>query len=200
MHRPAPDARTARHTAPGPYLRRVALAAALAWLLLAVASLAVGDTVGMAAAGAVLGGVVAAVALARARAFRLDGRGRRSVPTRGARRPRPWYRALTPGDRRGAGRVLHGNPNVLGAALVTAMAAWAAVSPGRRWVWWAWPIVALAVLNTGSRTSGGALLARAPPGWCCWRCGCRADGCWPRSWRFSSSPRRPSPGSGAWWS
>jgi hypothetical protein len=158
MHRPAPDARTARDTAPGPYLRRVALAAALAWLLLAAASLAVGDTVGMAAAGAVLGGVVAAVALARARAFRST-----VVGAIGAYAAGLAAATLVSGAMQSTDTVrielFTGNPNVLGAALVTAMAAWAAVSPGRRWVWWAWPIVALAVLNTGSRTSGGALLA-----------------------------------------
>jgi hypothetical protein len=123
-----------------------------------MASLAVGDTAGMAAAGAVLGGVVAAVALARWRAFRFMGAvvigAYLAVLTAAT-----LVAGLTPGGGDAARvAVFAGNPNVLGAALVTAMAAWAAVSPGRRWVWWAWPIVALAVLNTGSRTSGGALL------------------------------------------
>ncbi len=52
-----------------------------------------------------------------------------------------------------------GNPNVLGAALVTAFTAWAAVAERRRLVWWGWPLVAFAVLLTGSRTAGAALLA-----------------------------------------
>jgi len=55
--------------------------------------------------------------------------------------------------------ILTGNPNFLAAALVTAFTAWAAVAPWRRLVWWGWPLVALAVLHTGSRTAGGALLA-----------------------------------------
>jgi len=54
-----------------------------------------------------------------------------------------------------------GNPNLLGAGLVASFAAWAAVAPGRRWVWWGWPLVALAVLHTGSRTAGAALLVAA---------------------------------------
>lgn len=51
------------------------------------------------------------------------------------------------------------NPNVLAAGLVTAVAAWAAAAPGRGWVWWGWPFVALAVVYTGSRAGVGALLA-----------------------------------------
>jgi len=145
--------------APRQHLRRVVLAAAAAWLLLAVAALAVDDTAGMTAAAAVLGAAVAAVALARWRAFRAA-----SAAGVGAYLSILTAATLVAGQTPGSGdaarvAVIFGNPNVLGAALVTAMAAWAAVSPGRRWVWWAWPLVALAVLNTGSRTSGGALLA-----------------------------------------
>ncbi len=149
---PTPGAGTHQH------LRRVALAAAAAWLLLAVASLSVGDPIGMAAAAAVLGGVVAAVAAARWRPFRLA-----SAVAIGAYAAGLAAATLVSGATRSSDAVrielFTGNPNVLGAALVTAMAAWAAVSPRRRWVWWAWPLAALAVLNTGSRTSGGALLA-----------------------------------------
>ncbi|MFO8148721.1 MAG: O-antigen ligase family protein, partial [Trueperaceae bacterium] len=113
----------------------------------------------MAAAAAVLGGVVAAVAAAGWRPFRLA-----SAVAIGAYLAILTVATVIAGGTPGGGdaarvAVFVGNPNVLGTALVTAMAAWAAVSPGRRWVWWVWPIVALAVLNTGSRTSGGALLA-----------------------------------------
>lgn len=145
--------------APRPHLRRVVLAAAAAWLLLAVAALAVDDMAGMTTAAVVLGTVVAAVALARWRAFRAA-----SAAAVGAYVSILTAATLVAGNTPGSGdaariAVFFGNPNVLGAALVTAMAAWAATSPGRRWVWWVWPLVALAVLNTGSRTSGGALLA-----------------------------------------
>jgi len=123
-----------------------------------VAALAVGDTAGIVAAGAALGAVVAAVALARWRAFRLASAWAIGAYAAGLSVATLVSGATQPTD---AVRIelFTGNPNVLGAALVTAMAAWAAVSPQRRWVWWAWPIVGLAVLNTGSRTSGGALLA-----------------------------------------
>jgi O-antigen ligase len=130
-----------------------------AWILLGSASLAVGDLIGVAAAGAVLGGLVAAFALARWRAFRAA-----SAASVGAYLSILTAATLVAGLSPGSGdaariAIFFGNPNVLGAALVTAMAAWAAMSPGRRWVWWGWPLAALAVLNTGSRTSGGALLA-----------------------------------------
>jgi O-antigen ligase len=159
MHPAAPDAREARHTTPGPYLRRVALAAAVAWLLLAGTALATRDTAGPAAAGAVLGTVIAAVALARVRALRLASAAATAAYLAGLTIV-TVLAGMTPGGGDAARvAVFTGNPNVLGAALVTTMAAWAAVAPGRRWVWWAWPLVGLAVLNTGSRTSGGALLA-----------------------------------------
>jgi O-antigen ligase len=155
----AADTRPATNPIPRAHLYRVGLAAAAAWLLLTVAALAVGDRVTLAAAGVVLGAVVAAVALARWHAFRGA-----SVAAIGVYlaflAAATLVAGLTPGSGDAARiAIFVGNPNVLGAALVTAMAAWAAVAPGRRWVWWAWPLVALAVLNTGSRTSGGALLA-----------------------------------------
>jgi hypothetical protein len=67
------------------------------------------------------------------------------------------------GPEAGEGRVqlALGNPNVLGATLVVAATAWAAVGPRRRLVWWIWPLVGIAVLHTGSRTSGAALVAAA---------------------------------------
>jgi len=145
-------------TAPPRRLRRVVLAAAAAGVLLAAASLAVGDPSGAAAAVAVLGAAVAAVASVRWRPFRVA-----AVGAIGAYAAGLTVATLLAGATRATDdlriELFMGNPNVLGAALVTAMAAWAAVAPGRRWVWWAWPLVALAVLNTGSRTSGGALLA-----------------------------------------
>ncbi len=54
--------------------------------------------------------------------------------------------------------LLGANPNVIAAGLVTAFTAWVAVAPRRRWVWWGWPLVALAVVYTGSRAGVGALL------------------------------------------
>jgi hypothetical protein len=160
MPRIAPDAHPAPDAVSRPHLRRVALTAAAAWILLAVASLAVGDALGMVAAGVVLGAVVLAVVLARWRPFRLASAGAIGAYAAGL-----TVATLVSGATQSTDAVrialFTGNPNVLGAALVTALAAWAAVAPGRRWVWWAWPLVALAVLNTGSRTSGGALLAAA---------------------------------------
>jgi hypothetical protein len=154
----AHDAHLDLGRAPTRPLRRVVIGAALAWLLLSSASLAVGEAAGVAAAAGVLGAVVVAVALARRRGFRIAGMGVIATYAAGL-----TIASLVSGAAQSSDDVrielFTGNPNVLGAALVTAMAAWAAVAPGRRWVWWAWPVVALAVLNTGSRTSGGALLA-----------------------------------------
>jgi hypothetical protein len=140
--------------------RRVALAAAGAWVLLALAALAADDPVGaMRSAGGLLL-VVAAVALANWPPAR-----RASAPILAVYALGLTAATLLAGSSWiGAGdggrvQVLTGNPNVLAAALVTAFTAWAAVAPGRRLVWWAWPIVGLAVLHTGSRTAGAALLA-----------------------------------------
>jgi O-antigen ligase len=156
----AHDAQLDPHPAPTHPARRVLFGAALAWLLSSSASLAVGEAAGVAVAGAVLGAVVAAVALARWRPLRIAGSALIAAYAAGL-----TLATLASGATQSTDDVrielFTGNPNVLGAALVTAMAAWAAVAPGRRWVWWAWPVVALAVLNTGSRTSGGALLAAA---------------------------------------
>ena len=159
MSPPARDAPADPRPATNRPLRRVALAAAVAWLLLAGAALATQDAAGPVAAGAVLGGVVAAVVLTRVRALRLASAAATAAYLAGL-----TIVTLIAGTTPGGGdaarvAVFTGNPNVLGAALVTTMTAWAAMSPGRRWVWWAWPLVGLAVLNTGSRTSGGALLA-----------------------------------------
>jgi len=120
--------------------------------------MAVGDAVTVAAAGIGLGAVVVAVALLRWRPLRLASAGTIGIYTAGLT-VATLVSGATPSPDAARVELFTGNPNVLGAALVTAMAAWAAVSPRRRWVWWAWPLVALAVLNTGSRTSGGALLA-----------------------------------------
>ena len=154
---------TAPHPRPGrgspATVRRVAAAAFLAWGLLAVSAVAVGDAGTIARTAGVLLTVVVAVAMARWRPLRLA-----SAVALAAYAAGLTAATLVGGAALAAGgdaervALFTGNPNVLGAALVTAMAAWAAVAPQRRWVWWAWPIVALAVLNTGSRTSGGALL------------------------------------------
>ena len=143
-------------------LRRVALAAAVAWAALTISSLAVGDVRAVAVTGAVLAVGVAAIAAARFAWFR-----RASGIAVAAYGLALVAATLVAGTASvGAGdaarvRLFTGNPNDLGAALVVACTAWAALAPGRRWVAWAWPLVALAVLNTGSRTSGGALLAAA---------------------------------------
>jgi hypothetical protein len=139
-------------------MRRVAVAAVAGWLLLSIAAIGAGDPTGVLWSGGVVAGVVAAVWCLRWPAFR-----RVAAAAAGA------YAAVLTGATLLAGwsgvtddarvQVLTGNPNVLAAALVTAFAAWAALATRRRWVWWGWPIVALAVLHTGSRTAGGALLA-----------------------------------------
>jgi O-antigen ligase len=141
-------------------VRGVAVAAALAWLLLGAAAVAAGDPAGIARSGAVLVAVAAAVVASRWRPFRLLTVALLAVNA-AALTGATLVAGAGPAGSGDAARLalFTGNPNVLGAALVTAMAAWAAVAPGRRWVWWLWPLVGLAVLHTGSRTSGGALLA-----------------------------------------
>ena len=140
--------------------RWLAVGSVMGWLLLAASMATHGDAAGVWRAAATILGVLAVVALARWRPFRHASTiaiGLYAAGLTGA--------TLLAGATSSAGgneaRVMlfTGNPNILGAALVTAMTAWSAVAPSRRWVWWAWPFVALAVLNTGSRTSGGALLA-----------------------------------------
>ena len=140
--------------------RRVTVAAALAWALLSVSAVATGDAFGVARSGVLLLAVVVALRLARWHPVR------RALPPAVALYAAGLTTATLfagagwggPGD---AARIdiLTGNPNFLAAALVTAFTAWAAVAPWRRLVWWGWPLVALAVLHTGSRTAGGALLA-----------------------------------------
>lgn len=159
MQPTTPDTHSNPGRAPRSRLWRTAAAAVVAWSLLTFAAFAVGDTATTVAVGVVLGAVVTLVALARLQAFRQAG-----AATIGAYAAGPVVATLAAGTATGTGdaarvALFTGNPNVLGAALVTSAAAWAAVSPRRRWVWWTWPMVAFAVLNTGSRTSGGALLA-----------------------------------------
>ena len=140
-----------------PVLRRVLIAAIAAWALLSIAALAAGDARGVLASGLVLGAVVLAVWLARWRSVR-----RLAALAVGAYTLVLSSVTIAVGQWGGdAARVdvLTGNPNVLAAAIVTALTAWAALAPGRRWVWWVWPAAALAVVHTGSRTSAGALLA-----------------------------------------
>ncbi len=150
---------TATHPTAAPW-RRVALGAAVAWLALAASALVAGDPAGVGRAAGALALVVAAVAVARFPAFRRAGAAAIALYAAGlvAATVIAGMVSTTGGD---AARIqlFTANANVLGAALVTAFAAWAAVAPGRRWVWWGWPLVGLAVLHTGSRTSGGALLA-----------------------------------------
>lgn len=139
-------------------MRRVVLSAVVGWALLSIASVGAGDPAGVVWIGAVAFAVVAALWCARWQVFR-----------RAATAAIGLYAAVLTGATLFAGwsdvtddarvQIFTGNPNVLAAALVTAFAAWAALAPRRRWVWWGWPAVALAVLHTGSRTAGGALLA-----------------------------------------
>lgn len=152
----AVHARSAR--APG--LRRIAIATAVAWFAFSASSLAVGDVRAIAVAGAVLAVGLAVVAAGRASAVRRLGRALVAAYTVGLS-VATFVAAATSTDGGDGARIalFTGNPNDLGAALVVACTAWAALAPRRRYVAVAWPVVALAVLNTGSRTSGGALLA-----------------------------------------
>ncbi|MFN2323515.1 MAG: O-antigen ligase family protein [Trueperaceae bacterium] len=142
--------------------RRIAIAAAIAWAALSASSLAVGDERAIAVTGAVLAVGVAVVAAARAPAFRRVSAV--AVALYGtALVVATLIAAATSTDAGDGARIalFTGNPNDLGAALVVACTAWAALASKRRLVVFAWPLAALAVLNTGSRTSGGALLAAA---------------------------------------
>ncbi|MDF1521539.1 MAG: O-antigen ligase family protein [Trueperaceae bacterium] len=150
-----------REAAPRPApLRRIALAALAAWVALSVSSLVVDDGRAVAVTGAVLAVGVAVVAAARAAAFRRVA-GFAVVAYAVVLAVATVVAGATSTDAGDGARIalFTGNPNDLGAALVVACAAWAALAAKRRYVAWAWPLVALAVLNTGSRTSGGALLA-----------------------------------------
>ncbi len=143
-------------------LRRIAIGALIGWAALAASSLAVGDGRAIAVTGAVLAVGVAVVAAARSPAFRRAS----AVAVAGygaALAVATLIAAATSTDAGDAARIalFTGNPNDLGAALVVACTSWAALASKRRFVLWAWPLTALAVLNTGSRTSGGALLAAA---------------------------------------
>jgi O-antigen ligase len=140
--------------------RRVTIAAVIAWALLSTATLAAGEPAGALRSGGVLALIVAAVALARWGAFRRASAVALALYAAGLTSATLIAGAGWSGVGDAARvQILTGNPNVLAAALVTAFTAWAAVAPRRRWVWWGWPLVALAVLHTGSRTAGGALLA-----------------------------------------
>jgi len=142
-----------------PPRRRLVAAAAAAWLLLSVAALASGDPAGVARAGALLLGAVVAVEVAARPAARRAVAALLGLYAVGLAAATLVAGATSAGSGDAARiQLATGNPNVLGAALVVALTAWAAVAPRRRLVAWAWPVVALAVLNTGSRTAGGALL------------------------------------------
>jgi O-antigen ligase len=163
MDRPAPADADAAPIDAGPgrarAVRRIAIAAATAWGALAVSSIAVGDARAVAVTGAVLAASVAMVAAARSPAFRRVSSVAVATYAIALAAATLVAGATTAGVGDAARIALFtGNPNDLGAALVVACAAWAALAPKRRYVAGVWPLAALAVLNTGSRTSGGALL------------------------------------------
>lgn len=141
-------------------LRSVAVPLGVGWALLSLAAIAAQDPAGVARAAVAAALVLAALAAARWR------------PARTAMAVAlatyavllvAWTVAagLAPARSNDAIRValFTGNPNDLGAALVAAGAAWMAVTPRWRWWAWLWPALAVAVIYTGSRTSGGALVA-----------------------------------------
>jgi O-antigen ligase len=139
----------------------VAWTATIAWVLLAPVAVREGDLTSLVAQAAVVALPLAAVAVARSRL-------RVVLPAALGLYAAALTLAtiLAGGGLVGGGQadrvaLFTGNPNVLGAALVTAVVAWMAVMPGRRWLVLSWPVVALAVLHTGSRTSGAALLVAA---------------------------------------
>ena len=133
------------------------VAAAFGLVLLSLSALVSGDAAGLTHSGVALLAMGTAVILARSHSLR------RATPVAlGFYAVGLTVATLASGlwtvdpDRV---QLFTGNPNVLGAALVIAFTAWAAVAPLRRLVWLGWPLVALAVLYTGSRTAGGSLLA-----------------------------------------
>jgi hypothetical protein len=161
------DADRATHAAaPGPARtrawRRLALGALIAWATVTVSSLAVGDARAVAVVGAALAGAAAVVVAAGAPALRRVA-GVAVALYLAALATATLIAAATSTDAGTEARIalFTGNPNDLGAALVVACTAWAALASRQRTVVWAWPLAALAVLNTGSRTSGGALLVAA---------------------------------------
>ena len=133
---------------------------AVGWALLSVAALGANDPMGVARAGLAAGSIVVAGAAAR-----WDPSRRLLSPALAAYAVALIAAAIAVGATLGAGdgevrvALLTGNPNDLGAALVASVTAWMAAN--RRWAWWAWlwPALAVAVIYTGSRTSGGAMLA-----------------------------------------
>lgn len=142
---------------PSTAARRIAFGALAAWLLIAGAAVGAGDPPGALWSGAALGLLIAAVWSARWPVFRracASGIALYALGLTAATLAVGW--TGTAEDARV--QLFASNPNVLAAALVSAYGAWAAVAPRRRWVWWGWPLVAVAVLHTGSRTAGGALL------------------------------------------
>jgi O-antigen ligase len=141
-------------------LRWLAIPVGIGWSLLGISALAVGDPLGVARAALAAGLVLAALAASRWK------------PTRSilslalaAYAVALVAAAITVGTVPAGGddeirlALFTGNPNDLGAALVASVTAWMAAT--RRWAWWAWlwPALALAVVYTGSRTSGGAMVA-----------------------------------------
>lgn len=133
---------------------------AVGWALLSVAALGANDPMGVARAGLAAGSIVVAGAAAR-----WDPSRRLLSPALAAYAVALIAAAIAVGATLGAGdgevrvALFTGNPNDLGAALVASVTAWMAAN--RRWAWWAWlwPALAVAVIYTGSRTSGGAMLA-----------------------------------------
>ena len=158
-----PPTTSERSTARAPeplQLRSLAIPVGLGWVLLSVSALLAGDPRGVGRAAVAVGLMLAAVATARWRPARQAMTLALAAYTV-ALLAGTIAAGLVPARSNDAIRValFTGNPNDLGAAIVASGAAWMAVT--RRWLWWAWlwPALAVAVLYTGSRTSGGALVA-----------------------------------------
>lgn len=140
--------------------RRLSLAVGAGWALLSVSAIASHDPAGAGRAAIVAGLVLTVLALARSRAARVGmslALAAYVVVVTG------WtiLAGAVPGN---AGDDLRmalftGNPNDLAASLVAAGTAWLAAARRSAWWAWMWPALAIAVIYTGSRTAGGALLA-----------------------------------------
>ncbi|MFN2323517.1 MAG: hypothetical protein ABR510_11230 [Trueperaceae bacterium] len=150
----------------GPPSRWTFAAVGLAGVSFAVAAATTGDVVGLAWAALATGLVVATIALVRLPGFASVARWASAA----------YFTVLAVGtiaaglagvglDEASRVEGFARDANVLGAALVVAAAAWAAVVPARRWAAWTvalgWPLVATAVLYTGSRAAAGACLLAA---------------------------------------
>lgn len=160
MPSPTPSQSLPAHGRRPQPLRAAAIAVAAGWALLSTSALAAGDPAGVGRAA-----VAAAMALAAVSAVRW--RPLRRVLAAALAACAVGLVAATivagsvPAASDTATRValFTGNPNDLGAALVASVVAWAIAAGRWRWWAWLWPLAGLAVVYTGSRTSGGALAA-----------------------------------------